>query len=280
MSFDWIIMRLYSIKKSSNELIDRSRWSNSVPQLNIFACRFKNKDGDYPNKLVEFLGIRFETIRRRIRCVSLKNFAEEHAWKFIFKTLKGRDIGVARSRIFDPSRILTGQTTDFAWTFNKFEYMESLAIWHIATEICYQKECSDNSPSSSTSTSNDRFYHQKICKLISDYMFYLLVMEPTMTAISPNSLKIVFDARNPMEKPKGRGYWEKGSKESFIKDLEKPLEGEDETANIDNLRMLKEDVGNLSSSQKECIAIFSRIYAARLLAMELLRCQPVVVRGN
>ncbi|GLT35239.1 hypothetical protein SLA2020_097070 [Shorea laevis] len=269
MSFDWIILRLYSIKKSYNELTDRSRWSNSVPQLNIFACRFKNKDGDYPNKLIDFLGTRFETIRRRIRCVSLKNVAEEQAWEFIFETVKRRDIGVARSKIFDPSRILTGQTTDLAWTFNKFEYMESLLIWHIATEICYQKECPNNSPSSSTSTSNDPFYHQKMCKLISDYMFYLLVMEPTMTAISPNSLTKVFDVTDPNTNNwKWTSYWEKGSKESIIKDLEKPLEGEDETA---DLCILKEDADKLEPDQKEYIATFSRIKAARLLAMELLK---------
>ncbi|GLU15557.1 hypothetical protein SLE2022_320350 [Rubroshorea leprosula] len=268
MSFDWIIMRLYSIKKSDNELTDRSRWSNSVPQLNIFACRFKNKDGDYPNKLIDFLGTRFETIRRRIRCVSLKNVVEEQAWKFIFKTVKERDIGVARSKIFDPSRILTGQTTDLAWTFNKFEYMESLLIWHIATEICYHKECPNNSPSSSTSTSNDPFYHPKICKLISDYMFYLLVMEPTMTAISPNSLKSVFVGTDFAADWRWTSYWQKGSKESIIKDLEKQLEGEDETAN--NLRMLKEDADKLEPLQKEHIAKFSRIEAARLLTVELL----------
>ncbi|GLU15561.1 hypothetical protein SLE2022_320390 [Rubroshorea leprosula] len=190
MSSDWIIIRQHSDKKNYDEFINRQRWSNSVPQLNIFACHFKNKDG----KLDDFLGTRslFETIRR-IRCVSVENFVEERAWEFIFATLQENGIGVAGTEIFGPSRILTGHITNFSWTVNKFEHMESLLIWHIATEICYQKGCPDKSPSSSTSTSNDRFDHRKICKLISDYMFCLFVMEPTLTATSPNHLKIIFE---------------------------------------------------------------------------------------
>ncbi|GLT46077.1 hypothetical protein SLA2020_198630 [Shorea laevis] len=273
MSSDWIAVRQYSDKKNYEKFINRYRWSNLVPQLNIFDCHFSNKDGDYANKLVDFLGIRFETIRRRILCVSSKDFVEEQAWKFIFTTLQEHGIGVAGSEIFGPSRILTGQTTNFAWTMKKFEHMDSLLIWHIATEICYQKECSDNSPSNSTSTSTNCFDHRKICKLISDYMFYLLVMEPSMTATSPNNLKIVFEVIDSDEKWKWPSYPEKGSKEKFIKDPRNLLEEEDEVDYLD-LDMLKEDVDKLEPLQNEYIARFSRIDAARLLAKELLQYQP------
>ncbi|GKV40333.1 hypothetical protein SLEP1_g47992 [Rubroshorea leprosula] len=273
MSSDWIVIRQYSDKKNYDEFIDRQRWSNSVPQLNIFACHFKNKDGE----LVDFLGTRslFETIRR-IQCVSHENFVEEQVWELIFITLQEKGIGIAGTEIFGPSRILTGHITNFAWTFSKFEYMESLLIWHIASEICYQKGCADNSPSSSTSTSNDRFDHRKICKLISDYMFCLLVMEPTLTATSPNHLKIIFEVTDFDGKWKWPSYWEKGSKETFIKDLEKLLEEDDENAYID-VDMLKEDVDKLPPDEKAHrklrIARFSRIAIARFLAKELLN-QP------
>ncbi|GLU15567.1 hypothetical protein SLE2022_320440 [Rubroshorea leprosula] len=267
MSSDWIIVRQYSHKKNYEKFINRYRWSNSIPQLNIFYCRFKNKDGDYPNKLIEFFGTRFETIKR-IHCVSSKSLVEGQAWEFIFKTLQEKEIGVAGSEIFGPSRILTSQATNFAWTLKKFEHMDSLLIWHIATEICYQKECSDNRPSNSTSTSTNCFDHRKICKLISDYMFYLLVMEPSMTATSPNNLKIIFDIDSD-EKWKWPSSWKMGSKETFITDLDKLLK-EDENDYID-LDMLKEDVDKLKPVQKEYIARFSRIDAARLLAKELLK---------
>ncbi|GKU89879.1 hypothetical protein SLEP1_g3955 [Rubroshorea leprosula] len=283
MSSDWIIVRQllmpsgwigvteYSDKKNYDKFIDKRRWSNSVPQLNIFYCRFKNKDGDYPNKLVDFLGTRFETIRRRIQCVFLENFVEEQAWKLIFTMLREKDIGEAGKEIFGPSRILTVHITDFAWTLDRFEYMESLLIWHIATEICYRKVCPDNSSSSSTSTSNDCFDHRKICKLISDYMFYLLVMEPTMTATSPNNLKIVFEAKDGTWK--WPSYWKKGSKETFIKDpLDKLLEGEVENAYI-NQALLKKDVDKLDYQEKPEVARFSRIAVSGFLANELLN-QP------
>ncbi|XP_024005180.1 uncharacterized protein LOC18029644 [Eutrema salsugineum] len=56
------------------------------------------------------------------------------------------------------------------------DYDHSLLIWHIATELCYQekdsaKEKCDNSE-----------YHtnRKISKMLSDYMMYLLIMQPKL----------------------------------------------------------------------------------------------------
>ncbi|GLT62876.1 hypothetical protein SLA2020_354790 [Shorea laevis] len=48
--------------------------------------------------------------------------------------------------------------TNFAWSLDKFEYMESLLMWHIATEICDHLGGPDNSPSTSTSTSRSFGY--------------------------------------------------------------------------------------------------------------------------
>ncbi|GKV40319.1 hypothetical protein SLEP1_g47979 [Rubroshorea leprosula] len=272
MCSDWITVRQYSDKKKYDKFIDRRRWSNSIPQLNIFDCRFKNKDGDYPNKLVDFLGTRFETIRRRIQSLSSRDFVEEKAWKFIFTMLQEKDIGEAGKEIFGPSRILTGHITNFAWTLDKFEHMESLLIWHIATEICYRKECPDNSSSSSTSTSNDCFDHRKICKLISDYMFNLLVVDPTMTATSPSNLKIVFEATD--EPWKWPSYWRKRSKETSIKDLLDKLLEDEAKEDYEDLVLLKKEVDKLESGEKEKIAGLRRITVACFLAKELLQNEP------
>ncbi|GKU89884.1 hypothetical protein SLEP1_g3960 [Rubroshorea leprosula] len=271
MFSDWIIIRKYTSRKNYDEFIERRRWSNLVPQLNIFACHFENKDGDYSNKLFYCLGTSslFESIRRRIQCVSLKNFEEEQAWKFIFTMLREKDIGEAGKEIFGPSRILTGDITNFAWTLDRFEHVESLLIWHIATEICYREVCPDNSSSSPTSTSNDCFDHRQICKLISDYMFYLLVMEPTMTATSPNNLKIVFEATGFGEKWKWPLNWQ-----ILMKDLLNwPLEGNAKEGYVE-LDLLKKDVDKLAPHEKDRIASFRRITVAGFLVKELLQYQP------
>ncbi|GLU15552.1 hypothetical protein SLE2022_320310 [Rubroshorea leprosula] len=272
---DWIIIAHFR-KEDSNEFINRRRWSNSIPQLNILACCFKSKDGDYSNKWIDFLGLNsfFENIRRLIQCVSSKDFVEEGAWNFIFSTVKEKyDAG---NGVFHPG-VLHGDThdTNFAWSLDKFEYMESLLIWHIATEICYRIGGPDNSPSTSTSTSRS-LGHRKICKLLSDYMFYLLVMEPTTVAASSNNLKMVFEG----EKLDKTWRWphvirgEKGSKGTFDKDkdLDKLLADEQEDVRK-LLNKMKTDVDKLRFEQKLQINEFSRLTAACYLAKELLN-QP------
>ncbi|GKU89880.1 hypothetical protein SLEP1_g3956 [Rubroshorea leprosula] len=276
MFSDWIIFNQYPGIKNYDEFIKRRRWSNLVPQLNVFDCHWKNKDRDYPNKLVDFLGTSslFETIRRRIQCGSLEKFVEEQAWKLIFTTLQERYIGEAGEKILAQSRIFTGHFTNFTWTLDRFEHTESLLIWHIATELCYRSGRPDNSSSSSSSKSNACFDHREICKLISDYMFYLLVMEPTMIATSPNYLKIVFEAKNGTWK--WPSYCKKGSKETLIEDLLHKRLGDDGAAagvTCRSLNMLKESPPP-KRIQKNEVAHFQKITLARFLAKELLQYQP------
>ncbi|GKV01990.1 hypothetical protein SLEP1_g14484 [Rubroshorea leprosula] len=52
------------------------------------------------------------------------------------------------------------------------DYSELLILFHIATELCYQKD--------DPVIRLERTDSRSICKLLSDYMFYLAVMQPTM----------------------------------------------------------------------------------------------------
>ncbi|KAK9936222.1 hypothetical protein M0R45_013073 [Rubus argutus] len=52
------------------------------------------------------------------------------------------------------------------------EYDQSILLWHIATEFCYNLD-----KAADPTKSNDKMEY---CKTLSDYMVYLLVMQPTM----------------------------------------------------------------------------------------------------
>ncbi|XP_062116577.1 uncharacterized protein LOC133830585 [Humulus lupulus] len=81
----------------------------------------------------------------------------------------------------------TSSSSDFSiyiklkWSISEFQYTESLLLWHIATEICF---VDDGKASSSDEIKN--------CKIISEYMFYLLVMQPAMLAPVLGNWHLVF----------------------------------------------------------------------------------------
>lgn len=54
------------------------------------------------------------------------------------------------------------------------DYDESLLLWHIATELCYNDELEKNKGDLKDNNNRD------FAKLLSDYMLYLLVMQPNM----------------------------------------------------------------------------------------------------
>lgn len=56
------------------------------------------------------------------------------------------------------------------------DYEHSLLIWHIATELCYQEEDSTKEKSDKPEYHTNR----KISKMLSDYMMYLLIMQPKL----------------------------------------------------------------------------------------------------
>ncbi|CAH8332307.1 unnamed protein product [Eruca vesicaria subsp. sativa] len=56
------------------------------------------------------------------------------------------------------------------------DYDHSLLIWHIATELCYQREEWDKESSDKPEYHSNR----KMSKILSDYMMYLLIMQPNL----------------------------------------------------------------------------------------------------
>ncbi|CAM8918906.1 unnamed protein product [Rhodiola kirilowii] len=69
------------------------------------------------------------------------------------------------------------------------EYDESLLLWHVATELCEQDEDNPSGISHQATTDveapssaqvADMSKYRRFCKVLSEYMLYLLVMKPTM----------------------------------------------------------------------------------------------------
>ncbi|XP_062115592.1 uncharacterized protein LOC133829809 isoform X2 [Humulus lupulus] len=66
------------------------------------------------------------------------------------------------------------------WSITEFHYMESLLLWHLATDLCYHH----------LGGPIDKYV--KLCKLLSNYMFYLLAMQPTMLSQDLGNWLVVF----------------------------------------------------------------------------------------
>jgi hypothetical protein len=107
---------------------------------------------------------------------------------FIFDQLRWKSLTAnnlragmdASSKRGEWALLQTSSYDELKWSIEDYQYAESLLIWHIATELCYEKE--------KGSSDSDR----KKCKLLSDYMFYLLVMKPIMMAPVLGNWLIVF----------------------------------------------------------------------------------------
>ena len=106
--------------------------------------------------------------------------------KFIFDDLKRKSEGADSLRDAVEACLQRGDSAlsqssfstciKLKWSVGEFQYAESLLLWHMATEICCHGAEAD----------------EKKCKILSDYMFYLLIMQPTMLSPILGNWYIVF----------------------------------------------------------------------------------------
>ncbi|XP_010434459.1 PREDICTED: uncharacterized protein LOC104718409 isoform X2 [Camelina sativa] len=138
--------------------------------------------------VINYLGIRdlFHEIRLE-RSVHHEPLTK-NLWSFIFSELK------IRSQILDNLESTTTKASarrDWASSHTQIQiagqekllryitdvdYDQSLLIWHIATELCYQED-------DSAKENCDQHQYQmnrEISKIISDYMMYLLILQPKL----------------------------------------------------------------------------------------------------
>ncbi|KAH7858126.1 hypothetical protein Vadar_020273 [Vaccinium darrowii] len=164
-------------------IMDR-RWSGCISQYNlIFYCLHpRSKKWD---KLISNLGL--TNILDSKKYVVTKRF-DKQLRRFIFRELKiksaeavaieaGMEICSAKG-----GWVLTrddGCDNLLPYTLHA-DYDKILILWHIATELCYITE-EGNSEN-----------EQEISKVLSDYMLYLLIMEPSMMSAVAGTAQIRF----------------------------------------------------------------------------------------
>ena len=195
---DWTLGALKrSLKKYiPSTIVERQRWSGLVLQYNMISyclderrmwLLYKFGAGEnlnaWGNNLLD---------KMKIMLFSSSEKVPEDAKAYIFNDMKtisdkafNSDTAIFSALLFRGHRT-TWDYPEIKWSIEKFEYAESLLLWHLATELI----CTD---STNDHDHDQRKGSKRICKLLSDYMFYLLVMQPSMLSqVLGSNWKVMF----------------------------------------------------------------------------------------
>ncbi|PON46643.1 hypothetical protein TorRG33x02_325430, partial [Trema orientale] len=173
-------------------ILKRNRWSRFVYQYNMID--YCLNEHPWVDKLAGYIHASDLLVKMKVMLFSTSSEVDGDLQKFIFDDLrkKSGDATTLREAMEACQQrgdaALAGYvTTAFAsyiklkWSISEFQYSESVLLWHIATEIC----CLDHQEPSKDDT-------ERKCKILSDYMFYLLIMQPAMLSPVLGNWHLVF----------------------------------------------------------------------------------------
>ncbi|KAK1354447.1 hypothetical protein POM88_047703 [Heracleum sosnowskyi] len=191
-----------------------SRWAESISGYNfIYYCVHRRSRAK--EKIYDLIGITaFLDEMVYVKQYPLPSYVKE----FIFEELKTKsrtvyDADTAKhicSAKGDWVLETEGYKGSYLYELVKdLEYDESLLLWHIATELCYNDETDIKYYS--------REHNRNIAKLISDYMIYLLVVKPGM--MSAVSRKVIISFRETCDEAKDI-FDEISTKEKLLPEVE------------------------------------------------------------
>lgn len=190
------------------------RWSESVSTYNlIYYCLHPRMD--VKERLIEYIGM--TNFLDELKYVKEKPFTEElrdHIFQELWKKSEIADD-------LDTAKEISGARGDWVlrmegWVellpyITDVDYDESLLLFHIATELCYNDEI----PSWQSKPLPNKY--RDFSKLLADYMIYLLVMQPTMMSEVRGIGEIRFrDTCAEAKKFFDRGNLRKGKKKADI----------------------------------------------------------------
>lgn len=157
------------------------RWSNSLAQFNFVDFCLRDEQ-------FKFSGIlKFHGMDMKIRKCNGKTRVDfpKELKELMVQEMKEIDIERGLKPITQRGQWALQRygclNHDFKWSIKR-DFDKSITIWHIATDICYS---SDNAQYDTTNTQIE------MCRLLSNYMMYLLAMRPHM--LCSTTAKIIFE---------------------------------------------------------------------------------------
>ncbi|KAM1512836.1 hypothetical protein ACFX1Z_024350 [Malus domestica] len=175
------------------------RWYESVSTFNFIHYSLKEKRKISPTwydyfgigyiKVITLFGLK--DLHDKLIYRTKKPLAEE-LWVFIFEQLisksmladdpeTARKIGAARGDwVLEGSDWDSKVITKLLSYVVDVEYDKSILLWHIATELCFNDDKSEAEGEAGPEVSDETKKSKEHSKTISDYMLYLLVMQPSM----------------------------------------------------------------------------------------------------
>ncbi|KAK9268419.1 hypothetical protein L1049_000169 [Liquidambar formosana] len=199
---DKLVPCLYALRM--NLSFDRNyRWSRSISQYSLITYCLKERFKCITN-LVKFFGATdlLDEIQFK-KTVHVKNNQpdDNNLKTFIFKELREKALEAKNAK--DAKEICSWRGEGVLLKASRFypslaesvkvEYDESVLRWHVATELCYYKDDDD--------AEKNKNKERQFCKILSQYMLYLLVMRPTMMSEVTGILQIRFqDTREEAKK--------------------------------------------------------------------------------
>ncbi|XWS49317.1 hypothetical protein CRYUN_Cryun13aG0153300 [Craigia yunnanensis] len=160
-----------------------------------------NRKVSYP--VFRLITMPIEDFVDEILYVSREPFTKD-LWEFIFEELRNKsefaDTPETAKRISSARGdwVLTDTDSEHdRSTLLKYvsdvQYDESLLLWHIATDLCYNYDVKKTKHVSTDAEKKAKdLSHRQFSKILSDYMLYLLVFQPTMMSAVAGIGKIRF----------------------------------------------------------------------------------------
>ncbi|XP_030477337.1 uncharacterized protein LOC115694348 [Syzygium oleosum] len=179
----------WMIDSFQEKMNKRKRWSGKVSQCNLIEFCL-HKESNSLNKIAELVHMRGRLDKIRLSFWQHSCEVDNNLKEFIFKELSRRSL-VAK----DVESALKISSHRGSWALSdagihqnselyssivEVSCVESVLLWHIATTLCYED-----------GTDEDR-KKRKICKTLSDYVFYLLVLRPNMMSAFSSNWQLMF----------------------------------------------------------------------------------------